>query len=59
MEKVEKMESSSEQSRARNMRFRIKVDCSDLDKAIEKANRLAELLREAAAIISSLSGSVS
>lgn len=57
-ENVENKESSREQLPARGMRVRIEVDSSDLDKAIEKANRLAELLREAAAIISSLSGRI-
>lgn len=34
----------------------IKVNYQDLDKAIEKANRLVELLREAEQIIDSLAG---
>lgn len=34
---------------------KISVDCSDLDLAIEEANRLVELLREASSIINSLS----
>lgn len=34
----------------------IAVDTTDLDKAIEKANRLIELLREAQQIIDSLHG---
>lgn len=34
----------------------IKVDTQELEQAIEKANRLVELLQEASAIISSLSG---
>lgn len=38
-----------------NKEFSIKVDSSDIDLAIEKANRLVELLREAATIIDSLS----
>ena len=33
----------------------INVDCADLDRAVEKANRLVELLKEAATIIDSLS----
>lgn len=32
----------------------VTVECSDLDLAIEKANRLVELLREASSIIDSL-----
>lgn len=32
----------------------IAVDCSDLDVAIEKANRLVELLHEASTVIDSL-----
>ncbi|MCI7638243.1 MAG: hypothetical protein MSS60_00255 [Clostridiales bacterium] len=32
----------------------VNVDCSDLDVAIEKANRLNALLREAASLIDSL-----
>lgn len=35
---------------------KIEVDSDELDIAIEKANRLVELLREAQQIISSLSG---
>ena len=35
--------------------IKIKVNCEELDKAIEKANRLVELLREAKQIIDSLS----
>lgn len=38
--------------------FTISVDDADLDRAIEKANRLVELLREASAIIDSLSGNI-
>ena len=34
----------------------INVDSAKLDEAIEKANRLLELLKEAASIIDSLSG---
>ena len=34
----------------------VEVDSSSIDVAIEKANRLVELLREASAIIDSLSG---
>ena len=34
--------------------IKIKVNCDELDKAIEKANRLAKLLREAKQIIDSL-----
>ena len=34
----------------------VEVDGSSIDAAIEKANRLVELLREASAIIDSLSG---
>jgi len=34
----------------------ITVNCKELDNAIEKANRLVELLREAQQIIDSLSG---
>ena len=34
--------------------IKIKVNCDELDKAIEKANRLVELLREAKQIIDSL-----
>lgn len=34
----------------------ITVSCKELDNAIEKANRLVELLREAQQIIDSLSG---
>lgn len=33
----------------------VKIDCTSLDEAIEKANRLVELLREASSIIDSLS----
>lgn len=33
----------------------IEIDCRDLDRATEKANRLVELLREASSIIDSLS----
>lgn len=36
--------------------IKILVDYSELDAAIEKANRLTELLREASEIIDSLSG---
>lgn len=35
----------------------VEVDCTGLDAAIEKANRLVELLREASTIIDSLCGS--
>ncbi len=35
--------------------IKVLVDCSELDTAIEKVNRLAELLREASDIIDSLS----
>ena len=34
----------------------VKVNCEQLDKGIEKANRLVELLREAQRIVNSLSG---
>lgn len=35
--------------------IKVELDTLDLDKAIEKANRLVELLREAQQIIDSLS----
>ena len=35
--------------------IRIHIDCTSLDEAIKKANRLVELLREAEQIINSLS----
>lgn len=35
---------------------KISVDCSSIDQATEKANRLADILREASSIIDSLSG---
>lgn len=35
--------------------LKIEVDCADVDKAIEKVNRLVELLQEASSIIDSLS----
>lgn len=38
--------------------FAVNVDSSSIDETIEKANRLVELLREAAAIIDSLSGKI-
>ena len=37
-------------------RVGVDVDSSSIDAAIEKANRLVELLREASSIIDSLSG---
>lgn len=40
----------------REITTKIKVDISELDSAIEKANRLVELLREAETITDSLSG---
>lgn len=39
----------------RGRSIKITVDSSDIDLAIEKANRLVELLREASSIIDSLS----
>lgn len=40
--------------KGRGPRYTIHIDCSELDSAIEKANRLVELLREASNIIDSL-----
>ena len=40
-----------------NRELNINVNCDDLDGALEKAERLAELLREAQQIAMSLSGS--
>ena len=40
-----------------NRELNINVNCDDLDAALEKAERLAELLREAQQIAMSLSGS--
>lgn len=46
-----------EQSKPKNgPNIYISVDSSELDAAIEKANRLTELLREASDIIDSLAG---
>lgn len=39
-----------------NKEIQIPVNLTNLDKAIEKANRLVELLKEATQIIDSLSG---
>lgn len=43
-------------SRDDNMVITVSVDTTELDDAIEKANRLVELLQEAQQIISSLNG---
>lgn len=43
-------------SRVGNMIITVSVDMTELDAAIEKANRLVELLQEAQQIISSLNG---
>lgn len=41
-----------------NNELTISVNCTELDAAIDKANRLVELLREASQIINSLSGTL-
>ena len=48
--------SEPNEKKGRGPRYTIHFDCTELDVAIEKANRLVELLREASAIIDSLSG---
>ena len=49
-------QSGDEEVRNIDTKIAINVECKDLDIAIEKANRLVELLREAQQIIDSLSG---
>lgn len=44
-----------DEKKGRGPRYTIHIDCTELDVAIEKANRLTELLREASNIIDSLS----
>lgn len=45
---------SENKTESRGMKIALDVDCGALDAAIEKANRLVELLHEAAALIDSL-----